>query len=52
VVISVPATTVDDELRQRGVAAPKLIKIDTEGVEQLVPQRVGPVCRVCLSGYY
>jgi FkbM family methyltransferase len=38
VVISVPATTVDDELRQRGVATPKLIKIDTEGAEQQVLQ--------------
>jgi FkbM family methyltransferase len=36
--ISVPATTVDDELRQRGVGAPKLIKIDAEGAEQRVLQ--------------
>jgi FkbM family methyltransferase len=42
VTISVPATTVDDELRQRGVAAPKLIKIDAEGAEQRVLQS----CRV------
>jgi FkbM family methyltransferase len=34
--ISVPATTVDDELRQRGMAPPKLIKIDAEGAEQRV----------------
>jgi FkbM family methyltransferase len=38
IAISVPATTVDDELRQRGVAAPKLIKIDAEGAEQRVLQ--------------
>jgi FkbM family methyltransferase len=34
--ISVAATTVGDELRQCGLAAAKLIKIDTEGAEQQV----------------
>ena len=36
--ISVPATTLDDELRQCGLAAARPIKIDTEGAEQQVLQ--------------
>jgi FkbM family methyltransferase len=35
-IISVAATTVDGELRQRGLGTPKLIKIDTEGAEEKV----------------
>jgi FkbM family methyltransferase len=38
IAVSVRATTVDDELRQRGLAIPKLIKIDAEGAEQRVLQ--------------
>jgi len=34
----VPATTLDDELRQCGLAAARPIKIDTEGAEQQVLQ--------------
>jgi FkbM family methyltransferase len=34
--ITVPATTLDAEWRGRGLAVPKLIKIDTEGAEQMV----------------
>ena len=33
-----PATTLDDELRQCGLAAARPIKIDTEGAEQQVLQ--------------
>jgi FkbM family methyltransferase len=38
IAISVLATTIDNELRQRGVVTTKLIKIDTEGAEQRVLQ--------------
>lgn len=44
--VTVGATTVDTECRQRGLAAPKLIKIDTEGAEQ----RVLEGARTLLSG--
>jgi len=38
IAISVAATTIDNEFRQRGIVTPKLIKIDAEGAEQRVLQ--------------
>ncbi len=34
--LRVPATTLDAEWKERGLAVPKLLKIDTEGAEQMV----------------